>query len=393
MDAHGRKWRGHRIPVRPVPFYLAAMPTMSTFRFLRQYLRPAPGRVVVEQTSYRRGGEVVPATLFRPARAANRRLPGWLVLHGLTYTGREHPALIRFATAVASTGRTVFVPDIPEWRALRVAPAATIPTIQAAVHALHDRDDVDPDRVGILGFSFGATQALVAAADPAIDPLLRGIVAWGGYHELPSLFRFGLTGEYGADGARYHLEPDPYGCWVMSGNYLTAVRGHEHEQDVADALMALATESGRRGSYAWEPVYDEAKLRLRAGLPPERRTTFDMLAPLTTQPRVITEAHLELAAGLAEAAARVDPLLVPAPFLPGITTPIALAHGRDDRLVPFTESVTMARALPPETLRSLTVTALFAHSGGRTGGLGLAGSVREGVQFLTLLDRVLGLID
>ena len=57
------------------------------------------------------------------------------------------------------------VPDIPEWRDLRVEPAVTHETIRTAVRELHDRDDTDPDRIGLFGFSFGATQALIAAAD------------------------------------------------------------------------------------------------------------------------------------------------------------------------------------------------------------------------------------
>jgi dienelactone hydrolase len=135
----------------------------ATHRFLREYLRPGSVAVTREESRYARGGEALPATLYLPQRKG-RRLPGWVVLHGLTTPGREHASLTRFAGALAASGAAVFVPDLPEWRPLRVEPATTVPTIRAAVRTLHDEPRVDPERVGLFGFSFGATQGLVAAA-------------------------------------------------------------------------------------------------------------------------------------------------------------------------------------------------------------------------------------
>src|SRR5690554_4370027 len=106
---------------------------LPTVKFLRQYLRGGAALEVVE-TTYERGSEALPATVYRPA--ARGRLPGWVVLHGLTYTGRHHASLVKFAGAVAAAGNIVLVPEIPEWRALRVAPAVTVDTIRAAVQAL-----------------------------------------------------------------------------------------------------------------------------------------------------------------------------------------------------------------------------------------------------------------
>src|SRR5690554_6285655 len=99
---------------------------MRSASFLREYLRPATGALDIRDLSVRRAGEEHPATLYRPARARGP-LPAWVVLHGLTYSGRTHPSLVRFARAVAASGATVLVPDVPEWRSLRVAPAATAP--------------------------------------------------------------------------------------------------------------------------------------------------------------------------------------------------------------------------------------------------------------------------
>jgi dienelactone hydrolase len=363
----------------------------STLRFLSQYMRPGAGATADTELLYARGAERLPATLYRPARAT-RPLPGWVVLHGLTRSGRSHASLIRFARAVASAGNVVLVPEIPEWRNLRVAPELAIDTIRDAVAALQQRADVRHEHVGLFGFSFGATQALVAATEPDVADMLAGVAAWGGYCDLRRTFRFGLTGLHDIDGTTYQARPDPYGAWVMAGNYLPLVPGHRDAEPVARALHALASEAGEHGAYAWDPIYDASKRRLRAGLHPRHHELFDMIAPLTTDPRADDDRVLDLAGMLADTALAREPLLDPHPHMPRVRTPVLLAHGRDDRLIPFSESIRLSRELPPAGLKRLTITALFQHSGGTQSGLGPVGLAREGARFMMLLRAVLGLV-
>ena len=64
----------------------------------------------------------------------------------------------------------------------------------------------------------------------------------------------------------------------------------------------------------------------------------------------------------AAAAGNPEPLLDPAPYLPVVPVPVVLAHGREDRLVPWTELPRLRRALPDARVRHAVVTKLFAHS-------------------------------
>jgi dienelactone hydrolase len=363
----------------------------STIRFLQQYLRPSADGVHESETVYHRGAEALPATVYRPARGP-RTLPGWVVLHGLTRPGRAHPSLQRFARAVAHAGNVVLIPEIPEWRDLRVEPAVTVGTIQQAIRALQERDDVRHEHVGLFGFSFGATQALVAATDDDTARLLSGIACWGGYCDLRRLFRFGLTGLHEIDRTTYYTQPDPYGTWIMAGNYLASVPGYANAGAVAAALHDLALEAGERRLYAWDPIYDASKQRLRATLEPQHLELFDLLAPATSQPRLDNTRVLALAEDLATTALRIDPLLDPQPFLERIRVPILFAHGRDDRLIPFSETIRLSRAVPRDWIRSSTITALFQHSGGTQSGLGAVGLAREAARFALLLRRVLALV-
>jgi acetyl esterase/lipase len=365
---------------------------LATARFTREFLRPREPAVVAEEIHYDREGESFPATLYRPRRV-DAPLPGWITLHGLTYHGRDHSSLKRLARALAAAGSVVMVPDIPEWRALRVAPDTAVRTIRAAVLRLDTMGVTEPGRIGVMGFSFGATQALIAATDPDLEGHLAGVVAWGGYAEMGRVSRFMFLGQHELDGQTHELEPDPYGRWVLFGNYASLLEESADGEDAGAVFLTLAREAGRQGLMSWDPALDPVKARLRAGLPPERRELFDLLAPPATAPvdPSILDRRRELVDRLLPVVLRREPLLDPSPFLGRVPVPVFLAHGRHDRLIPWTEMVRLQRALPPGIVATSAVTGLFAHSRGERRYL-TPGVALEGVRFLALMRRMLRFI-
>ena len=364
----------------------------STLRFFRAFLKPDRAPVLEEETTYRREGESLPATLFRP-RDPRGPMPGWMTLHGLTYHGREHPSLRRFARALAASGAVVLVPDLPEWRALRVAPRTTVATIRAAVLELDARGLTEPGRIGVMGFSFGATQALGAATDPALNGHLAGVAGWGGYADLLRCARFAFLGEHELDGAVHRADPDPYGRWILAGNYLTLIPGHAGDDALAEALLGLALDAGRRGVMSWDPAMDPAKATARAALTPRQRAVFDRIAPPAGTRLPPSERQLlsEFVDRLVAAALDREPMLDPGPRLGQVPVPVFLAHGRGDRLIPWTELVRLRRAIPGRVLRHAGITSLFSHSFGEKR-LPTPRAAWEAVRFARLIHRMIHLV-
>ncbi|MGK7311650.1 MAG: hypothetical protein ACN0LA_05370 [Candidatus Longimicrobiales bacterium M2_2A_002] len=371
----------------------------STVRFFRQYLRPRAASVAREDTVYRRGDDELPASLYRPARAmggagaADRVLPGWVALHGLTYRGRQHESLDAFARALAASGAAVLVPDVPEWRGLRVAPGTTVATIRAAVIELDGRPFTAPGRVGVIGFSFGGTQALMASTAGDLDGRLAAVASWGGYAGLHRTLRFAFLGRHELDGETYRHEPDPYGRWIFTANYLTQVEEHADRGPAASALLWLAREVGRRQIRAWQPETDPLKEEAGSRLGPADRDLFDLVAPGTGVEPIPSDLQRlgVLADRLADAALETDPLLDPGPYLSRVPVPVFLAHGRGDRLIPWTELTRLRRALSDDRVRHSLVTRLFAHSF-RDRRLPAPGVVVEAVRFVRAVSRMLRLI-
>lgn len=373
-----------RGPGRGVSF---GMPysTLKAIRYLRGW---STGRSTAteHEVELDRGFDQVPATLFLPP-GRREGLPGWVVLHGITRPGRAHPGLLRFARSMAGTGAAVLIPEVPEWRELTLAPDRAVPTIRAAILALDARPETAAGRTGVVGFSFGAPQALIAAGDPEVQKHLAVAVGFGGYCDLRSTLAFQFTGEIRGEGVEEHLRPDPYGRWVVGANYLTAVPGLDDAEDVAGALRELAAAAGERRIESWDPVYDPVKRSLRKRIAPERQRLFDLFAPEGEREPDRAEA-LEVVDALCAAAEARDPLLSPRSHLGGLRTPVHLVHGRRDHLIPFTETLRLQEALPPGG-STVTITGLFAHSEGTRVGSALHGA-REGVRFFRALSRILG---
>lgn len=364
----------------------------STARFFRAFFRSSTADVAVDTTTYRRDGETLPATLYRPARA-REPLPGWVTLHGLTYNGREHPSLQRLGRALAAAGNAVLVPDLPEWRALRVAPATTLRTIRSAVLELDSYGLTLPGRTGVMGFSFGATQALLAAAEPDLRGHLAGVAAWGGYADIRSVVRFTFFGEHALGGRTYRSDPDPYGRWILAGNYLRLLDEQGPDSQLANAILGLALEAGRRGVVAWDPALDPAKREAALPLEPGDREIFELIAPpagARLAPDQTRRLH-DLVERMLPLALAAEPLLDPADRLAAVPVPVFLAHGRHDRLIPWTEMVRLCRALPAERVVHHGLTTLFSHSTGRRATLDPR-TLGEGVRFIWMIRRMLRLI-
>jgi pimeloyl-ACP methyl ester carboxylesterase len=312
--------------------------------------------------------------------------PTWILLHGVTRTGLQHPQLLRFARSLASTGALVIIPEVPEWVDLHLAPEATLPTVLAAIDALEGVPEATRP-YGLMGFSFGGPQALVVASHDAVAPYLGGVASFGGYCDLARTLFFQFVGEHEWKGKTETLDPDPYGRWVVGANYLTVGPGFGDAEDVANALWHLAADAGDTGEPSASPTLDGRKEALRARVGKERRWIFDLFAPPagTTPDR---EGASQVIAALADASRRLSPLMEPAPFTARIQGPIDLIHGRGDVLIPYTESLRMREHLPEHVQAQLTVTRLFAHTHGER--VRAADAAREVWVFLRALSRVIG---
>lgn len=344
-----------------------------------------PTRVREEETTLTREDRDVPASLYLPEEG--RDIPGWVVLHGITRPGRAHPSLQRFARALAGSGTAVLIPEIPEWTELRLAAETTLSTIKAAVLALDARAETREGNTGLIGFSFGAPQALIASTDPSLQGHLAAVVGFGSYCDIRRTVHFVFTGEHDWEGERYAAHPDPYGRWVLGANLLPRTEGYGGSEAVAEALAELARYSGDQRIEAWKPFYDRRIAEVRDELDTADRRLFDLFAPPAG--RLPDPARAEaMASAVADAAATIPHPMDPLPYLDSLPTPVRLLHGRGDRLIPFTETLRLRSRFGAEADVRADITELFAHSRSDP----LSSLLRIPAETLTLYQSLRGIL-
>ena len=282
-------------PVKPQP-WLAGEPEHVAAEFPRYDGSTGTGDIYVIPDGKRRAGVVV----FLGANAA----------------GADDPDVVNLGQGLARAGFAVMYYWSPTMGERAQVDAGEISNIVAAFEHLRQQEFVDPDRVGLAGFSVGASFALVAAADPRIADDIAFVNAFGGYYDTADLMVQIAAGRAIDDGEGIPWEVDRLTRQVYD-NMLTP----ESESPVAQALLEGT------GSIA------EARARY-AELPESFRAEVDSIAP---------SHHI----------ARWSP-----------NTVMRVMHDRGDPLIPVGESRRLVQALQqqrPDVSLYYTETDIFRH--------------------------------
>ena len=361
-----------------------------TLRFSRAWHAPSRSLTSSEVLVPLPGGtELIPGTSIRPEGSHDRV---WVVLHGMTRPGRAHPELQRFVHALASAGVAVLVPEIREWMELDFAPERAQAVIKACVEWLESSSETGVGGAVLVGFSFGAPQALFAATDEQLAGKIHGVVGWGGYADIERTFRFSFTGVHEWEGTLHRQTPNPYARWVIGKNCIPLSGSFASHIAVARALQRLAFEAGEGRIPVRGPAGDRFRKQLRGELPSADRALFDVFAPESSREPDPSAAE-EVIDELVPAIRRALPLVEPIPLIHRLPVATRLLHSRSDQLIPFTETLRLGTVLEPLAPDlSTRLTGLFGHSG-KHEPKGRWIRAKENLSFLQSLRGVFDLID
>ena len=110
-----------------------------------------------------------------------------LIFMGATPHGTDDPDAVKLGQALARTGFAVmFYWSETMGLEARLDPADIVNVVGTFEH-LARQPYVDPERLGLAGFSVGASFALAAAADPRIADDIAFVNSFGGYYDLAGL--------------------------------------------------------------------------------------------------------------------------------------------------------------------------------------------------------------
>jgi acetyl esterase/lipase len=291
----------------------------------------APARASIPYRRAGLGSEDDLAELWLPAWAsADRRAGAMLLVFGVNNVGRNHPAIVRVADGLARSGVAVLVPDSQTLLEGRLE-VAEIDGVVHAFETLAARPEVDPERVGIVGFSVGGSLALLAAADPDIADEVSWVNAFGAYADAAEYLASVAAHAYEApDSVVAEWIPTELAREVYLQFLLDRVADPQDrgalEAAFADAI--LAADRGPRDGHL------RASLRTDAA-----RAVYDLMVV-----RTLAEAREAIAALPAESGDFIA-AISPAGSMAGLRADVHLMHERDDHHVPYVQSRALAAEL------------------------------------------------
>ncbi|GAB4268909.1 MAG: alpha/beta hydrolase [Deferrisomatales bacterium] len=298
---------------------IAAGPGPSTLKRLRGDPERRPHVFEVEGSRYR-------ADLYVPPAGARA---GILLVPGAAEEGKDDPRLVAFASTLARARFLVLAVDLPGLRELEVRPGQVPQLGDAFAHlrALAPRYRGGP--AGMAAFSYAVGPAVLAALEPRTAPHVDFLLAVGGYHDLTAALTYFTTGAYRVDDTERRREPHPYGKWVF------AVSSTGRLTDPGDrGRFRRMVERKKQDPAA--PLDDLAE-----GLGPEGRALYRLV--VNREPRRVPELLRALPAPIREDLRALD---LADKDLGPLRAHLILVHGRDDPIIPYTESVALHRRLP-----------------------------------------------
>ena len=310
-------------------------------------LSPTPQRSSLPYRTAPGASEPDLAELWLPEWAsADRPAGAMLLVFGVNNLGRNHPAIVRVADALARTGVAVLVPDSRTLLDGRLE-VSEIDGVVDAFRLLATRPEVDRERLGIVGFSVGGSLALLAARDPAIAGQVRWVNAFGAFADAADYLADVSAHAYGLDGTTVAWPPTPLAREVYLRFLLDQV-DDPADRSALEAAHADAILAGER------PVADPG---LRASLVSEAGVAVQDLLTSTS----LADARRSIDRLPAESLAFID-AISPARHLRGLSADVYLMHETEDHHVPFVESRALAAALGATgRLREHTEFRLFDH--------------------------------
>ena len=308
----------------------------------------APRRSAVPYRTVGADDEPELAELWLPAWASAERPAGaMLLVLGVNNVGRNHPAVERVADGLARTGVAVLVPDSRVLLEGRLE-LGEVDGVVRAFQVLAGRPEVDPTRLGIVGFSVGGSLALLAAGDPRIAEEVRWVNAFGAFADASTYLAAVSAHAYrSSDSTEVPWTPSDLAREVHLNFLLDMVSNTSDRTALDDAFRAVIVDGAK-------PSPDPA---LREDLETSAaRSVQDLLTAGTLERATVAISRLpRRARSFIEA-------ISPIRDVDSVRADVHLMHETEDHHVPFVETEALAAAYQQAgVLAAHTEFRLFDH--------------------------------
>lgn len=269
---------------------------------------------------------------------------GIVLIPGVVADGKDDHRLVALANTLARLRFAVLVPEIAGLRRFHTR-ASDVRVMADAFRYLISQPALAPEgRAGFAGFSYGVGVVLLAALEPDIRKQVQFLMGFGGYHDIRSMVIYFTTGYYRDEvtGKFKYSQPHYYLKWVFT---LSNADLLQRAEDRA-ALRALADAYGEEEDLETE----------LSRLAPDARALYQLIS--NENPNRVAALIDKLSARMRKEMDGINPARRD---LSQIRARVILLHGRGDTMIPYTESIAIAKALPAEQVTLFLIEG-YAHT-------------------------------
>jgi len=288
-------------------------------------ITPAPTRT---ELGYPSDTGIIYADFYEP----NQPIGGNLVLvPGFTPHGKDDRRVVEFAKSFARARFRVLVPDVPGSRNMSVSVEDARVITDAAVYLAAKYPVAGRKETALLAVSYAVGPTVLATLDPLLQDKVSFIVGIGGYYDTDAVITFVTTGHYRTPGAAAWQVAKPEGA--TRSFFLRSNVVHVTHPGDRSALLEIANQIMSRPSASLD--------HLARKLTPEGRALYDLID--NRDPERVDDLIRALPPPIRENRAK---LALKGQDLAHLQDRLVLIHGSEDRMIPYTESMALADAVP-----------------------------------------------
>ncbi len=259
---------------------------------------------------------------------------GMVLLDGIHRAGIDEPRLINFARSMAGAGIEVMTAELQDLADYKVT-LRTVDVIGDSAVLLGNKMGLP--KVGVVGMSFGGGLALLAANKPEYADSIGFVTAVGAHDDMTRVAHFFAANMIEKpDGSTVALKAHEYGVLVLAYSHI--------EDFFSPRDVPVAREALRK--WLWEQASDS--IQTAKGLSPAGRQELDTILHHRDQ---LQPALLQ------EIKRHSDEMQAVSPHghIGRLRVPVYLLHGSTDSVIPASETLWLAKDVPPQELRVVLI--------------------------------------
>ena len=294
-----------------------------------------------------------------------------MVMPGLHPDGIDDPRLDRFSRVLAGAGMLVFVPELPTMKSSIMQKDVLEETRAALSHISDMVTGEGINSIGVFCISASSIAGLTVANDERWSTFIHRIHLFGGFADWNEALRFSMTGRIVRDAVVENVRIDPLGLPVV---YMNMV------QTFPD-FLGVEPNVGCNLLYGWYKYVARTWEKPQVQHPKDTRNiAHDVWIELTDDNPAMVDFQQIFFQGCAIQSGGEDRVhkylntlnmskrpesihwLNPRLQLNQLTIPLDISHGRDDFVVPYTQSLLLKDWSSASPTR-VFLTGLYHHTG------------------------------